>query len=497
MSNYIPTIGLEIHVELKTKTKMFCGCLNDPDEKYPNINVCPICLGHPGTLPTINKKAVEAVLKLGLALNSEIPKTSKFDRKNYFYPDLPKGYQISQYDQPLVVGGKLNGVKLRRIHLEEDAARLIHSTQLPSSLVDFNRAGMPLMELVTEPDIKRAKEAVTFAKELRLILRYLDISKADMEKGQMRVEANISLSDQRQTIRDKRQETRKKELGTRVEIKNLNSFRAVEEAVNYEIKRQAEILDRGEKIKQETRGWDDIRKKTTPQRFKEESRDYRYFPEPDLPPMDLTSPAGEFNLEELKISIPELPSEKRARFEKEYGLLANQAEILIEDRGFARYFEDSVSELLEEIKEESEERKAINLLFNYLSSDIRGLMSEQKITIKDLNITSENFADLIVLINKGEISSRLAKDLLKEMFVTGLDPRQIIQEKGLKQISDEEIIEKAAREAINENPRAASDYKKGKENALQFLIGQTMAKLKGRAGPEALKLAIKNILDKI
>ncbi|NCP58187.1 Asp-tRNA(Asn)/Glu-tRNA(Gln) amidotransferase subunit GatB [Candidatus Wolfebacteria bacterium] len=478
MTNYSPTIGLEIHIELKTKTKMFCGCLNDADEKHPNINVCPICLAHPGVLPVINKKAVESVLKLGLALNSKIPEISKFDRKNYFYPDLPKGYQISQYDKPLVVGGKLNGVKITRIHLEEDTGRLTHSHRQKSSysLVDFNRAGIPLMELVTEPDIKSGEEAVKFAKELQLILRYLEISDADMEKGQMRVEVNISIS-------DKRQGTSDKELGTKVEIKNLNSFRAVEESIDYEIKRQPEILDKGEEIKQETRGWDDIKKRTVSQRLKEESHDYRYFPEPDLPPLDLTK----FNLEELKVSIPELPAQKRARFIKEYGLLANQTEILIEDRGLAQYFEESASELRTKLPIPD-----YQLLFNYFSSDTRGLMNEQKITVRELNITPENFADLIVLLSKGEISSRSAKDILKEMFLTGLDPRQIIRDNGLTKLSDNAIIEQIVGETIKENPKAVEDYKKGKENALQFLIGQAMAKSKGRGNPEIFRKLFKD-----
>ncbi len=473
--NYQPTIGLEIHIELKTKTKMFCGCLNDPDERHPNINVCPICLAHPGVLPTINKKAVEAVLKLGLALNSKIPEVSKFDRKNYFYPDLPKGYQISQYDKPLVLGGELNGVKITRIHLEEDAGRLVHSPDGKSSLVDFNRAGIPLMELVTEPDIKSGKEAVAFAKELQLILRYLEISDADMEVGQMRVEVNISLS-------------QNNERGTKVEIKNLNSFRSVAEVIDYEIKRQSEILEKGEMVKQETRGWDDVKKRTVSQRSKEEAYDYRYFPEPDLPPLDLTK----FNLEELKISIPELPAQKRIRFTKEYGLLPNQTEILAEERDFAQYFEESASELRTKLPIPD-----YQLLYNYFSSDVKGLMNEQKITIKELNITPENFADLIVLISKGEISSRLAKDILKEMFVSGLDPRQIIQQKELSQISDEAVVKKAIKEVIDENPKAVEDYKKGKENALQFLIGKTMAKLKGQGNPEIISKLLNEGIDKI
>jgi len=338
------------------------------------------------------------------------------------------------------------------------------------------------MELVTEPDIESGKEAVAFAKELQLILRYLEISDADMEKGQMRVEVNISL---RENTDKHGLENGLTRMGTKVEIKNLNSFKAVEESIDYEIKRQSEILEKGEMVKQETRGWDDIKKRTVPQRTKEEAHDYRYFPEPDLPPLDLTK----FNLEELKISVPELPAQKRARFEKEYGLLANQTEILIEDRGLAQYFEESASELRTKLPIPD-----YQLLLNYFSSDMRGLMNEQKITVKELNITPENFADLIVLLSKGEISSRLAKDILKEMFLTGLDPKQIIQQKGLTQISDDAIIERIIEEITRENPKAVEDYKKGQKNALQFLIGQAMKKLKGRADPKILKEAMENNL---
>ena len=479
---YKPTIGLEIHVELKTRTKMFCGCLNNSEEKRPNFNICPICIGHPGTLPVINKKAIEEVLKLGMALNSQIPKESKFDRKNYFYPDLPKGYQISQYDKPFVIGGRLNGVNLRRIHLEEDAARLIHSESGESSLVDFNRAGVPLMELVTEPEIKNGEEAVKFGKELRLILRYLGISDADMEKGQMRVEANISIS-------------KNSDLGTKVEIKNLNSFRVVGEAINYEIKRQEEALKSGEIVKHETRGWDENKKKTFHQRAKEEAHDYRYFPEPDLPPLDL-SDEDFIKLDELKNLIPELPWQKRERFEKEFWLKREQMEVLIEDRSLAEYFEESVSELLEEIKETiiEEKQKAVILLFNYLTSDVSGFLSQKEMNIQSLNITTENFSDLILLIFKNEISSRVAKDLIAEMHKTGQDPRQIIAEKGLSQVSDISEIEDMVKKIIIENLKPVEDYKKGQENALQFLIGRIMKISCGKVNPKIAKEMLEKLL---
>ncbi|MCL5004572.1 MAG: Asp-tRNA(Asn)/Glu-tRNA(Gln) amidotransferase subunit GatB [Patescibacteria group bacterium] len=442
------------------------------EEKQPNANICPICLAHPGTLPKANKKAVEAVLKLGMALNGKIPETSKFDRKNYFYPDLPKGYQISQYDKPLVLGGELKDIKITRVHLEEDTARLLH--QNGDSLVDFNRAGVPLMELVTEPDIKTGEEAVAFAKELQLILRYLSISEANMEKGQMRVEANVSIS-------------KDDKFGTKVEVKNLNSFRAVKDAIDYEIKRQEEVLEKGEKVRHETRGWDENKKITVSQRGKEKAHDYRYFPEPDLPPMDISK----FDLDGLRAQITELPQQKRERFIKEYDLTPEQVEIFIENRDLSDYFETSVSELKSELPSAN-----CQLLYNYLTSDIRGLINELEIGIKKLNISPENFADLIVLAVKGEISSRIAKDLIREMHASGNDPRQIIKEKGLGQISDEKEIEKIIQQVIEENPLAVEDYKKGKQNIIQFLIGKTMKNFKGRANPELLKKLFEENLSK-
>ena len=302
-----PTIGLEIHVELNTRSKMFCSCPNDPNEQHPNINVCPVCMGHPGVLPVINKEAVRKTIKVGVALNCQISTHSRFDRKSYFYPDLPKGYQISQFYIPLCQNGylRINGRKIRikEIHLEEDTGRLVHSSKDNCSLVDFNRAGVPLMELVTEPDLKSAKEARQFAQELQLILRYLGVSNADMEKGQMRVEANVSLG-------------KEGRLGTKVEIKNLNSFRSVERGIEYEIKRQKEILDSGKRVIQETRGWDEKQEVTESQREKEYAHDYRYFPEPDLPPLHIDS----VYLKGIKAEIPELPEERRKRFVREYAL---------------------------------------------------------------------------------------------------------------------------------------------------------------------------------
>ncbi|HEY4475872.1 MAG TPA: Asp-tRNA(Asn)/Glu-tRNA(Gln) amidotransferase subunit GatB [Candidatus Paceibacterota bacterium] len=496
MSKYTPTIGLEIHAELKTQTKMFCDCLNDPNEKHPNINVCPICLAHPGTLPVVNKAAVEAVLKVGMALNGDIPASSKFDRKNYFYPDLPKGYQISQYDLPLVFGGILKGVKLRRVHLEEDTGRLLHESRImnhesknqdssyktqDSSLVDFNRAGVPLMELVTEPDIKTSEQAVGFAKELRLILRYLGVSDADMEKGQMRVEANVSLG----TIDDDGE----LQMGTKVEVKNINSFKAVEGAIEYELKRQEGLLNEGKKVIQETRGWDDVNLKTVSQRIKEEAHDYRYFPEPDLPPMDLSK----FDLTAIKRSIPELPQEKRARFIKEFNLKPEQAEILIADREAANFFEETVSELETEDKNNLE--KETQLIINYLTSDLRGLMTENGIGFPELKVDPENFADLIELISHGKVTSRTAKDILKKMFEKGGDPREFLKTEGLEQVSDEGELTVLAQKIIQANPAAVTDYQKGKMNALQFLVGKAMAELKGKGNPGALQKIFKEILS--
>jgi aspartyl-tRNA(Asn)/glutamyl-tRNA(Gln) amidotransferase subunit B len=497
--DYQPTIGLEIHAELKTRTKMFCDSLNDPDEKHPNHNVCPVCLGHPGTLPTINKKAVESVIKVGLALGGKINPITKFDRKNYFYPDLPKGYQISQYDMPIVVGGTLNGIRIRRVHLEEDTGTLIHEAHSTkhekneksgyvlreSSLVDYNRAGVPLMELVTEPDFKSADEVVAFAKELQLILRYLGVSDADMERGQMRIEANVSLSETADG-RGLDADQRGKKLGTKTELKNINSFKAVGAAIAYELKRQEEILEKGEKVTHETRGWDDAKQKTVSQRSKEEAHDYRYFPEPDLPPIETNI----FDIEKLKDELLELPAQKRARFAKEYGLSEKQSGTLIGYLTLADYFEKTASELKSELPTTD-----YQLLMNYLTSDLVGLMNKDGVSFGELKINPEHLAHLVLLIEQGKIGSRQAKNALVKMFETGMDPEDIVKSEGMETVSDAAELEAVVREVVEKNPKAVEDYKKGKAVSMQFLIGQAMARLKGRGNPGLLRDILKKYLE--
>jgi aspartyl-tRNA(Asn)/glutamyl-tRNA(Gln) amidotransferase subunit B len=476
---YYPKIGLEIHVELKTKSKMFCNCKNDPDERHPNINICPVCLGHPGTLPVINQEAVRKTIKTGLALNCEISKHTFFERKNYFYPDLPKGYQISQYSTPFCKNGFLEiegkKIRIRRVHLEEDTGRLIHEKDC--SLVDFNRAGVPLMELVTEPDIDSPREARKFAEELQLILRYLDVSDADMEKGQMRVEANISLTE------------KGNQLGTKVEIKNLNSFKSVEKALEYEIKRQKKILESGKKVIQETRGWDPAREITFSQREKEEAHDYRYFPEPDLPPLEIS----EEMIAEIKAKIPELPQQKRERLKREYELDEKSIEIFVKDKDFGEYFEKVISEFEPNLPKEKLS-KLIKLATNYLVTDLLGLLKGASVKGEDFLITPESFAKFITLIERGEISSKIGKIVLEEMFKSGADPSHIIEEKGLVLITAKSEIEKIVLQVISENQKAVLDFKKGKETALQFLIGQVMAKTKGKANPELAREILLEIL---
>ena len=502
------TVGLEIHAELRAKTKMFCGCKNDSDEKHPNVNICPVCVGHPGTLPVINKEAVRQVQRTGLALGSELQKHSQFDRKNYFYPDIPKGYQISQYKYPLVLEGSLNGVKITRIHLEEDTARSQHNKKNDASLVDFNRAGVPLMELVTEPDITSAKQAREFAEELQLVLQYLGASEANMEKGEMRCEANVSV---RKATPGKKSLSPKSDfkspkksdffpsdfeegiasLGTKVEVKNLNSFRSVERAIDYEVKRQIELLESGGKVKQETRGWDENNETTFPQRSKESAHDYRYFPEPDLPPMEFS----EKYFEELKATIPELPAEKRKRLADEYKLEPKAVEILIKDKALSAFWEEMISELREWETEKFDE--AAKLASNYFISDLLGLIKEKGIPVSELLVDPENFAELIKMIIKKEITSRVAKDVLRHMVEVGGDPSTIVEEKGLKQVGNESGLEEIAKKIVSANPDAVADFKKGKEQALKFLVGQMMKETKGAANPEAIRVALTKVMERV
>ena len=485
MTKYEPVIGLEIHTELKTKTKMFCACKNDSDERHPNVNICPICTGQPGTLPVIDRSAVDAVIKVGLALKSKINEITKWDRKNYFYPDLPKGYQISQYDYPICLGGELTipnsakKISITRVHLEEDTGRLAHFGHIGHSLVDFNRAGVPLMELVTEPDMTSGEEAGAFAQELHLLLRYLGVSDADMEKGQMRIEANLSLKS-----------VGAKELGVKVEVKNLNSFKAVRDAIDYEIKRQTEILEIGEKIIQQTRGWNESKGETVLQRTKEESHDYRYFPEPDLPPLNTNIET----IKEIETGLPELPGDKRKRLKLEYGLADEQINILVNNEKLAGFFENVVSELQE--LEEGDKKKLIGLAANYFLGDFLGLLNEASAEVDDVKIDAENFAELMGLIHKGTITTRAAKDVLKEMWATGKDPSNIIDEKDLGQTQDAGEIEKAVSKVISENQTAVADYKKGKEISLQFLLGQAMRETRGKADPKIIAQLLKSELDK-
>ncbi|MEK7136267.1 MAG: Asp-tRNA(Asn)/Glu-tRNA(Gln) amidotransferase subunit GatB [Patescibacteria group bacterium] len=467
MKNYTLTIGLEIHTELKTKTKMFCACHNDPDEKEPNVNICPVCTAQPGTLPVINKEAVKSVLKVGVALGSNLADFTEFDRKNYFYPDIPKAYQISQYKYPLVSGGSLRGVEITRVHLEEDTASSQHE-DAGHSLVNFNRAGVPLMELVTAPVIHSAKEAGDFARELQLLLSplYLNVSEANMEKGEMRVEANISISADPNT------------LGTKVEVKNLNSFRTMEKAIDYEYKRQVNLLEEGKVVEQETLGWDENKQATFSQRKKESSHDYRYFPDPDLPKLYI-SEIPEF--QNLKATLPELPAERRARYEYDYGIKSEDVEVFLTNIKYAEVFEGTVAKV---------GKDKAQLVANYLTSDLAGLQKNGATLVP----TVEAMIELVELISAGEISSRGAKDILVVLATDGGSPRAIAEAKGLFQKSDEGEILKIVEQVIAENETVVADYKAGNEKSLQFLVGQGMKLSKGSANPGVLLKMLKEKL---
>ncbi|MFZ2484769.1 MAG: Asp-tRNA(Asn)/Glu-tRNA(Gln) amidotransferase subunit GatB [Minisyncoccia bacterium] len=461
--NYALTVGLEIHAELSTNTKMFCdsknmsgGDLPAGRQEHPNVNICPICLGYPGTLPVINKEAVRSVLRLGVAVGGDMADYTEFDRKNYFYPDIPKGYQISQYKYPLVRGGALSGVALTRIHLEEDTAKSTHNSQLTTddhSLIDFNRAGVPLVELVTEPVIHDPETASKFAREFQLLLTYLGIAHANMEKGEMRVEANVSVS-------------KDDKMGTKVEVKNLNSFKSVEKAIKYEFERHISLLEKGEKVAQETRGWDEVKEETFSQRAKEDSHDYRYFPDPDLPKLFIKQ-VPEFDREVLEKSLPELPSQKRDRYKKDFGLKDEDIEIYVRDLEWGR--------LIEEVAGELKDGQLIQLASNYITSDLKTV------------IPAKDLVEIIQMVSSGEISSRGAKDILKIIETEGGKPRVIAEEKNLIQNSDAGELEIVARKIIEANLEAVGEYKKGKTSSLEFLIGQAMKETKGSANPQVLK----------
>lgn len=468
--SYTPTIGLEVHAELKTASKMFCGCKNDPHDSHPNTHTCPVCLAHPGTLPVPNESAIEKVLMFGQAVGATVASYSEFDRKNYFYPDIPKAYQISQYAYPFLSGGVLEGIELTRVHLEEDTARNQHDKG-EGSLVDFNRSGVPLMELVTEPVIHDAKTAGNFARELQLLLRTMNISDANMERGEMRVEANISVSDTAGKF------------GTKVEVKNLNSFKSVEAAIKFEIERQIEVLEKGGEVTQETRGWDENRSKTFSQRSKETAKDYRYFPDPDLPKIDTTK-YPEFEQSRLAEKMPQLPYEKRLKYEK-LGLPSEQIEVIISIPEVDKFYATLVSS-------DTCTPALAKLSANYLTSDVLSFTASSGQSLEAL--TTFHFLELMSMLADNAVSSRVAKDLLPELFASQSGPLKIAEERGLLQVSDTSALQVLIDEILGENEEVVAEYRSGKEAALQFLIGQGMKKTKGTANPEMLqKLLIETI----
>jgi aspartyl-tRNA(Asn)/glutamyl-tRNA(Gln) amidotransferase subunit B len=477
MNEYELTVGLEVHAELKTQTKMFCACKNNPDEKEPNVNTCPICMGHPGTIPTLNKEAIKSVIKVGRAVGGKIADFTEWDRKNYFYPDIPKGYQISQYKYPLVEGGELAGVKITRIHLEEDTGTSQHDKG-DFSLVNYNRAGVPLMELVTEPVIKSARQAGAFAEELQLLLRTLGVAEANMEKGEMRVEANISVA---LKGADK--------FGTKVEVKNLNSFKAAEKSIEYEMKRHIEALEKGEVIIQETRGFDENTGATFSQRKKEDSHDYRYFPDPDLPKL-YVSQIPEFSVEAMSGEIPELPWEKRERYSKDFSIKTEDIESYVYDFTLGEFFENV-------IKDFGGDKNKVVLASNYVTSDVVGLSRKENISIDEVvaKIPHTSFASLINLVSDKKISSRGAKDILAIMYKDGGEPQEIAEKNGFILSNDPDALKKVIEQIVAENPTVVADYKAGKTNLIQFLVGQGMKAMKGSGDPAVIKEELEKALN--
>lgn len=463
-SKYETVIGLEVHVELHTKSKIFCGCSTEFGAP-PNSHTCPVCLGHPGVLPVLNRQAVDYAMKAAMALNCEIGDVSKFDRKNYFYPDSPKAYQISQFDQPIglngyidiEVDGKTKRIGITRLHLEEDAGKLTHVDGGYASLVDFNRVGTPLVEIVSEPDISSPEEARAYLEKLRAIMQYCDVSDVKMEEGSLRCDANISLRPHGQ-----------KELGTKAELKNMNSFRGVQRGLEYEQLRQAEILDEGGQVVQETRRWDEAQGKTLTMRSKEEAHDYRYFPDPDLVTLHIDAEWKE----RIRASIPELPDARKTRYTSELGLPDYDAGVITSSKPLADLFESSL--------QSTSDAKAVS---NWIMGDLLGYLNSNNLELADVKLTGQGLGEMIGLIEKGTISSKIAKTVFKEMLQSGKLPQQIVEEQGLVQISDEGAILAIVQEVIAANPASVADYKAGKEKAIGFLVGQVMKQSKGKANP--------------
>ena len=507
---FVPIIGMEVHVELKTKSKMFCSCPTPTDIQEPNTNICPICLAHPGTLPVPNKKAIAWAAKIALALGCKITDWSKFDRKHYFYPDLPKGYQISQYDQPLGTGGRISldfplgdnsretaMIGLTRVHLEEDTAKLLHDAA-GHTLVDFNRAGTPLVEIVTNPDFQTSTEAKAFCQELQNILRALDVSNADMEKGQMRCEANVSLqiADSFVIKGGEVKPISGYTLNNKVELKNLNSFKAVEKAIGFELQRQADLLAKGQTWEQETRGWDEDKGETVLQRVKESAKDYRYFPEPDIPPFSPQKIAG-------KIVLPELPAQRRQRFHEEYGLSYSDAKILGNDTSWGNFTDAVMSELVDWVHNlpSPDQKKEITgkisrLAGSWLTTKLAGVLTQTKKNLSEIKFTPENFAELIALIYDNRISAANGQKILELMVKadTDLDPTHILEEQGLGQVSDESMIGRVAEDIIRSYPQQVKEYQQGKEVVIKFLLGMMMRATEGTVKPQLAEKILKEKL---
>jgi aspartyl-tRNA(Asn)/glutamyl-tRNA(Gln) amidotransferase subunit B len=473
-SAYEPVIGLEVHAELQTQSKMFCSCqVVDPTQAAPNIAVCPVCAGMPGTLPVLNSQAVILGLRVALALECRVNLTSIFARKNYFYPDLPKGYQISQYELPLAQHGRLpiitsqgeRLIRIRRVHLEEDTGKLTHVDQpgRAYSLVDLNRAGVPLLEIVSEPDLHSEEEVRAYATALRSLLRYLKVNSGDMQKGVMRIEPNISL-----------RPTGSQEFGTRTEIKNLNSFRALERSVAYEIQRQSQLLQFGEPVAQETRGWDESRDATFTQRVKEGEQDYRYFPEPDLPPLVIEPEM----LEQVKAGLPELPAARLRRFQEQNALGKYDAGILINEPAVADYFEQSVQGI---------PQVSPKVVANWLTGDLFGLLNEAGQSIEQIPISPQMLAGLVRMVVAGEINQNTGKIVLAEMYHSGAEAERIVEQRGLRQVSNQSEISNWVEQVLDDNPTQVASYLAGKETVARWLFGQVMRQTQGKANPQVVQ----------